>query len=275
MSDECPAPSGGVVLPGSAGLFGCACSGTKSHPSLAAGAFGVSASSVPPVSEGVMSAWRLAVLSIALGLGLAMSAFWLLRRFPLPFYGYGQVLPVVLGLLAVMPPARSSAGWLRLRCATLMVAGLAPFLTWHLLSDGNFYFRICVLLLLAAVVWHWLETLQVVRLAAVAGGHAKLARAASRSLSIIVYGVIIPLCAGHGAFFLLVLNAGTGAAFDFGLLWNTQPKIIGDALRVLVFWGGCHVVANCLAAAILSSRPGAGVRRDVVTDGQSYGVGDI
>jgi len=46
-------------------------------------------------------------------------------------------------------------------------------------------------------------------------------------------------------------------------------------LRVLVFLGGCHVVANCLAAAILSSRPGAGVRRDVVTDGQSYGVGDI
>ncbi|HOG50085.1 MAG TPA: hypothetical protein PKY10_05810 [Lentisphaeria bacterium] len=222
-----------------------------------------------------MSSWRLTMLGIALGLGLAMSAFWLRRRFPLPFYGYGQVLPVVLALLAVMPPALSSGGWLRLRCATLAIAGLAPFLTWHLHSDGNHYFRVCVLLLLAAVVWHWLETLLVVRRTAVAGGHDKLVRAVSRSLSIIVYGVIVPLCAGHGAFFLLVLSAGDGAAFDFGLLWNTQPKIIGDVLRVLVFWGGCHVVVNCLVAAVLSSRFGPGPRSNVIADDQTNGGDDI
>ncbi|MGI6356931.1 MAG: hypothetical protein GX937_11800 [Lentisphaerae bacterium] len=214
-----------------------------------------------------MSSWRLATLSIALGLGLAMSAFWLLRRFPLPFYGYGQVLPVVLGLLAVIPSASSSTDWLRLRCATLVIAGLAPFLTWYLRSDGNYYFQVCVLLLLAAVVWHWVETLLVVRQTAVAGSHDKLVRSVSRSLSIIVYGVIVPLCAGHGAFFLLVLSAGGGAAFDFGVLWNTHPKIIGDVLRILVFWGGCHVVVNCLVAAILSSRLGGGASSDVAADG--------
>ena len=289
MSDDCPAPSGGVSLPCGAGLAGSTFTGEKPQPSSAAGAFGVSASPVASVpsapaspaarvgggSEGVIAVWRLVMLGMALGLGLVMSAFWLWRRFPLPFYGYGQVLPAGLGLLAVMPPVPSSAGWLRLRCATLAVVGLAPFLTWHLHSDGNLYFRVCVLLLLAAVVWHWLETLLVVRRAAVAGGQVKLARAVSRSLSIIVYGVVIPLCAGHGAFLLLVLSAGVGTALDLGLIWNTQPKIIGDVLRILVFWGGCHVGVNCLAAAVLSSRSGAGASSGVVAVGPADGAGDI
>ena len=286
MSDDRPAVSGGVVRPDCTCETGCLFSGEKPQPSPAAEAFGVSALPVPAAAaarhdmsgggaEGVIAVWRLVMLGMALGLGLVMSSFWLWRRLPLPFYGYGQLIPAGLGLLAVLLPGPSSAGWQRLRCASLAVAGLAPFLTWQLRSDGNFYFGVCVLLLLAAVIWHWLETLLVVRRAAVAGGHEKLARAVSRSMSMIVYGVVIPLCAGHGAFLLLVLTAGGGTAFDFGLIWNTQPKIIGDVLRILVFWGGCHVGVNCLAAAVLSSRSGAGTSSGVVAVGPADGAGDI
>lgn len=261
MSEDRSASTGCAAPPGQVdGASPCFVS--KPEAPLAAQALRVCGGAAG--SSAGIAVWRLAVMGMALGLGLILSSFWLFRRFPLPFYFYGQLLPVFMWLCGVLPPPRTALKWPRLCGASLTVAGLAPFLTWHLRSDGNAYFGVCVLLLLGAVVWQWLETLLLLRQAAERGGHDRLAKAVRRSLGIVLYGVVIPLCAAHGAFLMLLLTVGGGMAVDLGMIWNTQPKIIGDIMRILVFWGGCHVLVYCLAAAVLSGRrrPAAPRRQD-------------
>ena len=175
----------------------------------------------------------------------------------LPFYGYGEVLPVVLGLLAVIP-------WRRLRpigaarCATLVIAGLAPFLT-GICAVTAIITSVCVLLLLAAVVWHWRR----------AGGSPDSGCEAAMTNGVcfqVVYNRMAYRPALRRAWRVSagVECRGRELRLTAGC-WNTHPKIIGDVLRILVFWGGCHV-SSTVCRAILSSRRG-GASGDVLADG--------
>jgi hypothetical protein len=201
---------------------------------------------------------RLNVMALAIALGLFVFSEPVFRSRLWPLLRYGQLLPLLLLSLCVLLPTASSTlpliSW-RLRASCLTVLGLSPFLTWFLRSDGQPYFAFCTLLLAAAALWLLLEISLWLRQLALDANNSLLQKLSQHSVTLVLFGAIIPSAAIHLAFlFLLGVSDNGWSALDLQLVWASKPAQIGLLLRVLFYWVSFHVGGMCLFAGLYGQR---------------------
>ncbi|MGI5924814.1 MAG: hypothetical protein GX945_15475 [Lentisphaerae bacterium] len=202
-------------------------------------------------------AGRLNAMALAMALSLFVFSGPVFHSRPWPLLRYGQVLPVALLSLCLLTPMPASPPLigLRLRASCLTVLGLSPFLTWYLRSDGQVYFAFCTLLLTGATLWLLLEISLWLRRLATDAGNVLLRKLAQNSVSLVLFGAIVPVSAIHLAFLLLLSGVDNGwSALDLHIVWASGPAHIGLLLRVLFFWIAFHVGALCLFAGLYGQR---------------------
>jgi len=192
-------------------------------------------------------------LAIALSLFVFSGPVFQSRQWPL--LRYGQVMPLVLLTLCLVVPTPAALISLRLRAACLTVLGLSPFLTWFLRSDGQPYFAFCTLLLTGAALWLLLEISMWLRNLALGAGNVLLKKLLQNSVTLVLFGAIIPVSAMHLAFLVLLGGDENGwSALDLQMVWAISPAHIGLFLRVLFYWISLYVGAVCLFAGLYGQR---------------------
>jgi len=202
-------------------------------------------------------AGRLNAMALAIALSLFVFSGPVFQSRQWPLLRYGQVMPVALLTLCLLAPTPAAAPLigLRLRAACLTVLGLSPFLTWFLRSDGQTYFAFCTLLLTGAALWLLLEISLWLRRLAADAGNILLRKLSQNSVTLVLFGAIIPVSAIHLAFLVLLGGDENGwSALDLQVVWATSPAHIGLLLRVLFYWISFHVGAVCLFAGLYGQR---------------------
>lgn len=135
--------------------------------------------------------WRLMLLVFAAFLFLVISFVGLRRYDWLVCRCYGQCIPSLLLLAAVI-----GCGRRRLQCPACASACLAPFFTWYLLSDKpSDYFIWCAVLWAITTAWFAFEMTGFIRSCAHDAECEWLDKMASHAFVSLIYLLIVPMAA--------------------------------------------------------------------------------
>lgn len=170
------------------------------------------------------------------------------------FYRYWHCLPCLLFAIGtwVMPELPQAPATRALRCAALALLAFSPFPTWALLGSGNTYLELCAFLCLLASIACLLTYSRYIRSLAQRAAQLRLQQQARKTQWLLLYVVLVPLCALYLAELAALAARNGGAWRSIFNIWGYGQ--ISMYLRILLYWGLLQSTTLSLLTFLLISR---------------------
>lgn len=209
-----------------------------------------------PIEERQLFEHSLALLLITVALGIccvfALKAI-ILGKTAL-FYRYWHCLPCLLFAFGgwIIPAKDTVFSPLPLRYTALTLLAFTPFPTWALLSRGNGYLELCACICLLASITCLQALCRYIKALAFSTDVPWLQQQAKKTQWLLLYLVLVPLCALYLAEVITLPARNLGAWRSIFQIWGYGQ--ISLYLRILLYWGLLQSTTLALLTFLLVSK---------------------